>query len=88
VNRPRVDLHRDVVGDIRAGGSVVMAVTVAADSVPTAKVVLVAIACILTDNDVSRGHFRGAGRGVSDRSDEKHGRDQGHSQNQSCPCRH
>lgn len=88
MNRPCVDLHRDVVGDIRTGGSVVVAVTVGADAVPTAKVALVAIACILSDHGVSRSRLWGAGRGVSDRGDEKHGGDQGHSQNQSRPCRH
>ena len=87
MNRPCVDLHRDVVGDIRTGGSVVMAMTVGADAVPTAKVGLVAIACILSDHGVSRGRLWGAGRGVSDRGDEKHGGDQGHRQYQSCPCR-
>ena len=87
MNRPRVDLHRDVVGDIRTGSSVVVAVAVGADSVPTAKVDLVAIARIFNDHGVSRCRLRDAGRGVSDRGDEKHGGDQGHRQYQSCPCR-
>ena len=88
MNRPRVNLYRDVVGDIRPGGSVVVAVTVGADAMPSARVALVVIARILSDYGVSRGRLRGAGRGVSDRGDEKHGGNQGHSQNQSRPCRH
>lgn len=88
MNRACVDLHRDVVGDIRARGSVMVAVPVGAVSVAAFKVALVAIARILTDHSVSRGRLGSAGRGVSDLGDEKHGGDQGHSQNQSCPCRH
>lgn len=87
MNRPRVDLHRDVVGDIRTGSSVVVAVAVGADSVPSARVDLVPIARIFNDHGVSRCRLRDAGRGVSDRGDEKHGGDQGHRQYQSCPCR-
>lgn len=83
-----MDLDRDVVGDISTRGSVVMAMTVSTDPVPAAKVALVAITVILTDHGMCRGRLRGAGGGVSYRGDKKHGGDQGHSQNQSCPCRH
>ena len=83
-----MDLDGDVVGDISTRGSVVMAVAVSTDPVPAAKVALVAITVILTDHGMCRGRFRGAGGGVSYRGDKKYGGDQGHSQNQSCPCRH